>query len=542
MIRVLAALLLSVATTSFASQEIAIPEEARIAKLHVVDCLLPGQVRQLGRRTFLSPRRPIKTTAAECEIRGGEYVAFDRANYKTALNVWMSSAKSGDAEAQVNVGEIFEKGLGTEPNYEAAIAWYRRAAEQGNTRAQFNLGTMYEMGLGVAPDKVEALNWYRRAWGMSEDELMFSSAATREQDELREELSRAVEEKDAQLKLLRDQVEQLRNQLDQAADAESAASQVLRTQSATLENLIAQIETQKAESTAELEKIQPREVPKTRQPVVSNVAAAKREAPSADVVTYSDLELGKYYALLIGNNEYSSLENLDTPLNDIQRAEKILEEKYGFTVMSIANSNNVELMETINDLYEIVGENDNLLLFYAGHGNRLQAGGNETGYWLPSNADAPPRNSFWVPNEFVSGHLSRLKAKRVLVVADSCYAGLLSAEPSFLLLGDNAPSYSNRDFLQFKLSKRARLLLASGGDRPVLDGGGSGHSVFARAFLDELENNDGLLAAPELYVRVKDRVTEAARTYDFEQVPDFKTIKSAGHEVGDFFFVPQASR
>ena len=89
---------------------------------------------------------------------------------------------------------------------------------------------------------------------------------------------------------------------------------------------------------------------------------------------------------------------------------------------------------------------------------------------------------------------------------------------------------------------RARLLLASGGDRPVLDGGGSGHSVFARAFLDELENNDGLLAAPELYVRVKDRVTEAARTYDFEQVPDFKTIKSAGHEVGDFFFVPQASR
>ena len=542
MIRVLAALLLSVATTSFASQEIAIPEEARIAKLHVVDCLLPGQVRQLGRRTFLSPRRPIKTTAAECEIRGGEYVAFDRANYKTALNVWMSSAKSGDAEAQVNVGEIFEKGLGTEPNYEAAIAWYRRAAEQGNTRAQFNLGTMYEMGLGVAPDKVEALNWYRRAWGMSEDELMFSSAATREQDELREELSRAVEEKDAQLKLLRDQVEQLRNQLDQAADAESAASQALRTQSATLENLIAQIETQKAESTAELEKIQPREVPKTRQPVVSNVAAAKREAPSADVVTYSDLELGKYYALLIGNNEYSSLENLDTPLNDIQRAEKILEEKYGFTVMSIANSNNVELMETINDLYEIVGENDNLLLFYAGHGNRLQAGGNETGYWLPSNADAPPRNSFWVPNEFVSGHLSRLKAKRVLVVADSCYAGLLSAEPSFLLLGDNAPSYSNRDFLQFKLSKRARLLLASGGDRPVLDGGGSGHSVFARAFLDELENNDGLLAAPELYVRVKDRVTEAARTYDFEQVPDFKTIKSAGHEVGDFFFVPQASR
>ena len=46
----------------------------------VVDCLLPGQVRKLGgQMTYLTPRRPIKTSAVDCEIRGGEYVAFDRA-------------------------------------------------------------------------------------------------------------------------------------------------------------------------------------------------------------------------------------------------------------------------------------------------------------------------------------------------------------------------------------------------------------------------------------------------------------------------------
>jgi len=45
--------------------------------LLIVDCLLPGQIRKLGRQmTYLTPRRPIKTTAKDCEIRGGEYVAF----------------------------------------------------------------------------------------------------------------------------------------------------------------------------------------------------------------------------------------------------------------------------------------------------------------------------------------------------------------------------------------------------------------------------------------------------------------------------------
>src|SRR5215216_3017694 len=62
------------------------------ADLEVVDCLLPGQVRALGSRTYLTQRRPVKTTASDCRIRGGEYVDFDRANMKTSLNVWMEAA------------------------------------------------------------------------------------------------------------------------------------------------------------------------------------------------------------------------------------------------------------------------------------------------------------------------------------------------------------------------------------------------------------------------------------------------------------------
>src|SRR5688572_22426738 len=72
--------------------------------LEIVDCLLPGQVRQLGNSTFLSQRRPIRTTTAECSIRGGEYVAYDRADIKQALRIWMQTAEGGDPEAQTKIG------------------------------------------------------------------------------------------------------------------------------------------------------------------------------------------------------------------------------------------------------------------------------------------------------------------------------------------------------------------------------------------------------------------------------------------------------
>ena len=143
----------------------------------IVDCLLPGQVRKLGQRmNYLSPRRPVKTSASDCEIRGGEYVAFDRADYSTALKIWLPQAKEGDPVAQTYVGEIYEKGLGLEPDYQFAAYWYEQAVNQGHSRAFINLGHLYELGLGVERDPGKALNLYRRASGAEEDELLFASS------------------------------------------------------------------------------------------------------------------------------------------------------------------------------------------------------------------------------------------------------------------------------------------------------------------------------------------------------------------------------
>ena len=56
------------------------PHPAKMDEFLVVDCLLPGQVRRLGSKlTMLTARRAMKTSQRDCEIRGGEYVSYDRA-------------------------------------------------------------------------------------------------------------------------------------------------------------------------------------------------------------------------------------------------------------------------------------------------------------------------------------------------------------------------------------------------------------------------------------------------------------------------------
>jgi uncharacterized protein len=512
--------------------------------LEVVDCLLPGQVRALGSNTYLTQRRPVKTTANDCRIKGGEYVAFDRANLKTALAVWMESAQAGDAAAQNNVGEIYERGIGEQPNYEAAAIWYQKAADQGYTRAMFNLGTLYEQGTGVPADKLRALNLYRQSWGLPEDSVIFQSAASEEQAALRAELEKSIAEKDGQLTALQAQIQQLQNQVEklkaaarpasaaQPATAPSPEIDALTRQVESLKKLVASVEGDRSSSTARLATL--------RKPTTGAAAVAAAAASSmrpADVRKALGVNFGRYYALVIGNQHYQAIDNLKTPISDAERTAKVLKERYGFSVKVLEDADDVAMLKALNDLNSTLKPEDNLLVYYAGHGIRLQTGARESGYWLPINAEKPPEDTFWVQNEQITAHLARLPARRVLVVADSCYAGLLSTDPSYRFV--EGKSGYTLDYIKYKLPKRSRLLLSSGGDQPVLDTGGGKNSVFAQAFLAELEANSGVLSVPELFARIAKRVEGVAATNNFVQKPEFKSIKGAGHDMGDFFFVPK---
>ena len=187
----------------------------RIDDLVLVDCLLPGQIRQLGTKmTFMAPRRRVKTTKSDCGIRGGEFVLFDRSDYRTALQTLLPKAQGGDPVAQTYVGEIYEKGLGLPgPDYTNAARWYRKAAESGYGPAQTNLGLLYERGSGVSKDQSEALNWYRKATGIADDRLVFESKQKAERAAFRKEIA------------LRNRVvASLRNQLQQASASRTSGA------------------------------------------------------------------------------------------------------------------------------------------------------------------------------------------------------------------------------------------------------------------------------------------------------------------------------
>ena len=61
-------------------------------------------------------------------------------------------AKQGVAEAQFNLGTMYDSGQGVHQDYAEAFRWYRKAADQGYTEAQYNLGVMYDNGDGVRQD------------------------------------------------------------------------------------------------------------------------------------------------------------------------------------------------------------------------------------------------------------------------------------------------------------------------------------------------------------------------------------------------------
>ena len=647
----------------------------RAETLFVVDCLLPGQVRKLGKMTFLTARRPIKTSAQDCEIRGGEYVSYDRADYRTSLNVWLPQAQEGDKEAQTYVGEIYEKGLGVPPDYAIAVAWYRKAAAQGHSRAQINLGFLYEKGLGVEKDPVQALSWYRQASGLKEAIALdagsnrWSDPGTSTQKEL-QELKQEVEQHKAESAALRQQLDRTQQQLGQtqqelerrqrAADTERQQLEQARQEFEQQKQLVpatgrddtevkrleGQLQQREAELARRQQEVARLEQEKTQleeetarqrkrlsefaqpsqqvalagptievvdPPIVGGrrglsvlqvssgvmgqqrdivgkvtapagvltftvndrseqlddhglfrvpvlvwgpavpvkVAVVDRQGKSANVELQITVDtatppagqalkktpgiaFGTYHALVIGNNIYTHWPSLNTPEQDARDVAEVLSRKYGFKTKVLLNATRFDLLQALNDFRKTLTDNDNLLVYYAGHGHFERQ--IQRGYWVPVDS-ATDSDVNWIATFAITDVLSAMSARHVLIVADSCYSGALTR--SALAKLEAGMSNEARDhWLKSTAEKRSRTVLSSGGLQPVLDTGGGNHSVFAKAFLDVLASNTEILDGQRLGLEVAARVSYAAASAQVEQDPQYAPIRYAGHEAGDFLFVP----
>jgi len=646
--------LVSVLPLSILSIEADFPKS--VEDVLIVDCLLPGQVRKLGRISrFMAQRRPARLSQFDCGLRGGEYVDSDRATLQTSLTVWLAAATGGDAAAMVIVGEAFAKGLGAAPDYAQAMHWFKRSADIGNRRAMQNLGHLFELGLGTKPDRQSALDWYRQASGVAGERVVFAStlkteqALSRELDSSAAKLAEAnklkTQAESALAKLVRE-MEALKQEsatkrqeiikLRAAAKStpkrteEQAIFLVLQEQIQTQERLVASkareirglqrallggqgptaltaardvqmgslqltiiepplLSSRGAPSaqvvsppsllvsgriaprdrlarlwvgaqlvdvdesglfhaTVQVDEIQNVQISTLEasgargifeftaiaQPGNSNLQVALREYQSTSSLSRpwpKTLPKARRWLLVIANRDYQNYEDLGSPLNDAEALAKVLVKRYQFTARILRDATRLDMLLALEEMSRQAGAKDDVVIFYAGHGELGLSG---SGAWIPVDGRRGASNT-WIENQVVSDLMERSLARNVLIIADSCYAATLS--------GSSVPSVSDafsasewEAWARASGSGRSRMVLSSGGVRPVLDASTNQHSEFAGALLRVLGRSNGTLEAQRVYREVSDLLAARSLSQPLIDLPVYAPLRFAGHEQGELMF------
>jgi TPR repeat protein len=260
-------------------------------------------------------------------------------------------------------------------------------------------------------------------------------------------------------------------------------------------------------------------------PVPPQPATAATTTDQAPQALPADVNFGTYHALVVGNSSYRHLQGLKSPRADSEAVAALLERDFGFKVTLLKDATRADIIGALAKMRANLKWNDNLLVYYAGHG--IVDDATQRGYWLPVDAEEKvPTN--WISTADITDMVRAIEAKHVMVVADACYSGTLMRDTAARM--DTARDRTV--WLRRILAKRARTVLSSGGNEPVLDSGGGEHSVFAKAFLSALSESPDVIDGVSLFEQVRRPVV-----LNSDQTPQYADIRNAGHDGGEFVFV-----
>ncbi len=287
----------------------------------------------------------------------------------------------------------------------------------------------------------------------------------------------------------------------------------------------------------------------------------------------SHKNLGNYYALIIGINDYDEWPVLKNTVKDATALKDVLVRRYGFLPENILLRTDKAatwktLMDDLRCMAGGLGEKDNLLIYFSGHGELDRI--SRDGYWIP--ADGKEKDfTTWITNSAIREVLcaASVKGKNIMVIADSCYSGSLlrgyDSSPFFLLQEQDScypvvipnetlplrktepsehskgvqglpaegtnPVYSSSESERlFELAdKKSRQVISSGGMEPVSDEG-EDHSIFADKLLTALEENKKEVIDMEylFHTRIWESVTKSG------QRPTLGRLMTKADEDGQF--------
>jgi hypothetical protein len=233
---------------------------------------------------------------------------------------------------------------------------------------------------------------------------------------------------------------------------------------------------------------------------------------------------GKFYALLIGCSDYTDPSIADLgglPVTDAEALAACLKKNYTFedqNVQVLKSPTRRELVIALDEMSKKVTPDDNVLIFYAGHGHYEDD--NDIGYWLPKDAEVS-NSANWLYNDQLVAAMRKIKSLHTLLISDACFSGSIFKNRSISLTGAT-------DVIKKKYQLPSRKAITSGTLKTVPN-----KSVFIKYLLDRLEKNkDKYYSSATLFQAIETPVGNNSSS-----LPQFGVIQNVGDEGGDFIFI-----
>ena len=255
---------------------------------------------------------------------------------------------------------------------------------------------------------------------------------------------------------------------------------------------------------------------------VTCAAVAKKANAEPDIPLVVEVSQ-KYYAILIAEKDYddAAIPDLENPVKDARDLGAILMNEYSFGVANIDtlyNRTREDIMQAIVQRCNTLTENDNLVIFYAGHGTaEKDKFGDVDGYWIPVSAKKGLTASY-ISADDINKALKRSNARHILLIADACFSGAFTR--SLLPDADKA--------IQKQYNMISRKVMASGNMEPVPD-----NSKFLFYLKKSLkENRQKYISAKDLFDGFYKAIISNS-----DNLPQYAAIKNVGDEGGEFIFI-----
>lgn len=236
-------------------------------------------------------------------------------------------------------------------------------------------------------------------------------------------------------------------------------------------------------------------------------------------------DFGLYHALIICIEEYldPNIQDLRNPISDGKNLGRTLVQSYTFdsaNVHYLFNPGRDLIIKTFTKLRRELNEDDNLLVFYAGHGTWDDL--IEQGYWQPSDAMIHDISN-WISNSDLRDYIKSINTKHTILITDACFGGAIFKERSV--------DMNEHSAIEDVYNYSSRRAITSGTIQKVPD-----KSVFLEFLVKRLvENNNKYLLAKNLFFSFREAVIVNSPN---QQTPIYGAIYNAGDEGnGDFIFI-----